>query len=451
MDKLINTITYDIAKKDEKSFIFIPFTVPENVDSMTINISWAGDDFKNNRPTEEKNLFDFGIINCDGIEIGATGSAYKTITISPYYSTDGYKRVDIKSGEWKIILGVYLIKNEGAKVTYNIEYKFKEYQWLKGDIHLHTTNSDGKLSIFELIQGACKKKLDFIAITDHNNNTADSPIPRIAGITVIKGVELTHYRGHMNMYGVTAPYSKTYGVNTNDDFFSLVNEANENGAILSMNHPFDVFCPWLFPFDGFNYNCIEVWNGPMRLDNMKNLAYWEKMLLEGNYKVLVGGSDFHEVYAGFVNLIANPTIYVYSLSKSSTDILDAIKNGRVFVTNSTKSSQIYLSIDNKVIGQTVDYRDNLKAELKIIKLKKKHKLIVYNNNKIIHTYIAKNNKDYYVELDKLEKGYIRAEIRYNKRGISKSLHKLIEKIITKKNVKDIPEFIYAITNPIFVK
>ena len=43
--------------------------------------------------------------------------------------------------------------------------------WLKGDTHLHTTNSDGIRTPEQLI-GDCKKRgLDWIIITDHNYNT----------------------------------------------------------------------------------------------------------------------------------------------------------------------------------------------------------------------------------------------------------------------------------------
>ena len=37
------------------------------------------------------------------------------------------------------------------------------------DLHTHTNNSDGNISVTNLLKEAEKLKLDYISITDHNN------------------------------------------------------------------------------------------------------------------------------------------------------------------------------------------------------------------------------------------------------------------------------------------
>ena len=66
--------------------------------------------------------------------------------------------------------------------------------YLKGDFHMHTTASDGKLSPEVLIQRAVNSGLDIIAVTDHD--TIDAIEKCISegvknNIKVIPGVELT--------------------------------------------------------------------------------------------------------------------------------------------------------------------------------------------------------------------------------------------------------------------
>ncbi|KYH30291.1 MULTISPECIES: PHP domain-containing protein [Clostridium] len=66
--------------------------------------------------------------------------------------------------------------------------------YIKGDLHLHTTSSDGRLSPSELVNLAKNKGLDVIAITDHDNTFGVEEGIREGnsiGIKVIPGIELS--------------------------------------------------------------------------------------------------------------------------------------------------------------------------------------------------------------------------------------------------------------------
>ena len=65
---------------------------------------------------------------------------------------------------------------------------------IKGDFHMHSTCSDGNLSPAELVRYAKKRKVDIIALTDHNS--CDGLYEAISegkrsGIVVIPAVELS--------------------------------------------------------------------------------------------------------------------------------------------------------------------------------------------------------------------------------------------------------------------
>lgn len=64
----------------------------------------------------------------------------------------------------------------------------------KGDFHLHTTASDGRLSPEKLVEMASQNSMDIIAITDHDtvsgvNEALDAG--KKAKIKIIPGIELS--------------------------------------------------------------------------------------------------------------------------------------------------------------------------------------------------------------------------------------------------------------------
>ena len=57
-------------------------------------------------------------------------------------------------------------------------------KWYRGDTHMHTVNSDGRLRLYELIAKAKKNTLDWIIITDHNYNSLNESFSS-EGLTVM--------------------------------------------------------------------------------------------------------------------------------------------------------------------------------------------------------------------------------------------------------------------------
>jgi hypothetical protein len=46
-------------------------------------------------------------------------------------------------GTWAVLYNAYKVPKEGCTVTVTVEYT-KTQRWLKGDLHTHCVNSDGK-------------------------------------------------------------------------------------------------------------------------------------------------------------------------------------------------------------------------------------------------------------------------------------------------------------------
>jgi predicted metal-dependent phosphoesterase TrpH len=60
------------------------------------------------------------------------------------------------------------------------------------DLHVHTTNSDGSLTVDALAGAARRASLSAVAVTDHDrlHPALDAPVSTRDGLTVIHGIEL---------------------------------------------------------------------------------------------------------------------------------------------------------------------------------------------------------------------------------------------------------------------
>ena len=82
---------------------------------------------------------------------------------------------------------------------------------MRADLHIHTNFSDGSDSIGQVIEIAKEKKLDAIAITDHDTVDHLEQITEESGVQVIGGVEIsaihkaTNTRAHILGYNIKKP------------------------------------------------------------------------------------------------------------------------------------------------------------------------------------------------------------------------------------------------------
>ncbi len=443
------SIKVKIEKAQEKQYIKVPIEVPPNVEILTISYSYKGNQVSTIPTEAEKNVIDIAIIAPCGKEAGASGSSKKQVTLSPAYSTPGYDRMQIAEGVWQVVLGAYMVMNEGVEVTIKAEYQFKSYRWLKGDTHLHTVNSDGSLTIEDLGNRIKKKGLDFMIITDHNNFFHNKRLPHIPGLTIIPGVEFTHYSGHVNLVGLESPYTGSYVLNSFEEFIERLKEPREGGALISINHPFCSLCPWLWPKEGFDYNCVEVWNGPMRKDNLTTIAWWQEQLVLGRKLIAIGGSDFHWAI-GPISYLGMPTACVYAKANSADDILEAMKKGRISLKRTAKAPLLLLECGEAIMGDSVKYIPGTKVTISTDKLKKGYSVVAYDASGKIFEHKAVKTGPYSVELAVAGKGFVRAEIRYTAGIIESLIYKIVISFLIKSQAKEpVPEMIAALTNPIY--
>ncbi len=327
----------------------------------------------------------------------------------------------------------------------------KKRHWLKGDCHLHTCNSDGKFTPAELYDKLFDKGVDFAFITDHNVNTPGRTAFNYRGISIFPGMEISGSLGHVNVWGENLPFERISRPETPEAYYTLIDKVRQAGAHVSVNHPFDRKLTWTIDRDNFPMDSVEVWNSPMHTDNIYCLKWWTDKLLKGQFIPAVGGSDYHEDYV-VTDLLCNPTTYVYAESSSLEDVLAAIKRGNVFVTNSPKSSRIFLTSGDCVPGDRKEFAEGEFVQIAVDSLKKGHTLRVYHNENVIFEYKAGKTENNFSQCVAVPSaGFVRADVQYTLPGPARQIYaKGAGKLFGMHDKgEQVPDFIYSFTNPIF--
>lgn len=449
MNKIVIDKFFSKEEFDRK-YTRIPFVLPKNVESFTLSYSY--DKTKRTMPGmsgKELNAVDLALYAPENTFVGSSGGSKSIIYISEIYSSDGYKPIRPVEGTWEIQAGFSHMKSCGIDIHYEIEYTMKRARYLKGDCHLHTVHSDGSHTPVELVKKVQKQKLDYMIITDHNTYTSYANLPRKKDLCIIPGLELTCFQGHFNLLGAEIPIKNGYEFDTLDDLNELLSYAKEQGAVRSLNHPHCKNCGWHLPLTGFEHECVEVWNSPMRIDNMNTIHWWHDQLLSGRKLVAIGGSDYHRDYV-VTNLLAMPCTVVYAESNTPSDVLDAIRKGHCYVTHNPKTSMLELRSGDAMTGDTVEWKKGATVTVKADKLKKGYHLVVYNNDKIILDRKSGGEEYFEATLEVKEKGFVRAEIIHtlNAFGVM-GFHFGMSLMLPADKKAKVPPFVWALCNPIY--
>jgi len=354
-------LEYFIPHAKEGQYLTLPFQMPEGTESFTLSYHYQaqeehpqGIDGGSFTAFQTLNTIDLGLLDHDGNQVGVSGSNKQTITLSETEATPGYTPRPLTAGTWHILIGAYKVAPQGVTVTYKLSFTPKERRLLIGDIHTHTHVSDGLLSAHELGVHAMRHGLDFLAITDHNQMVSKAQLPNLPGITLIPGVEWTHYQGHANFLGVDKPYDEPFFANEPQDALARFNTAHGRGALIVINHPCDDSCGFQYDLNEFPFDAIEVWNGPMRESNLRAVGLWHSLLKSDKKIPAVGGSDYHR--DNLFQILGGPCMGVYTMSDSPTDILDAIRAGHSFITFAPNGPQLEMHSGEGIIGDSVPWK-----------------------------------------------------------------------------------------------
>jgi PHP domain len=359
-----------IDQSRQGTYFTLPLEVPAGIESIALRYRYerrpAGEQGVERgtftaRP--EVNIIDLGLIDPKGAQVGASGSDKTEIFVSEAWATPGYRPCPIRPGAWQILVGAYKVAPPGVMVEYDVTLTSKARRLLRGDLHVHTLASDGVHTPEELAWKAKRNGLDFVAVTDHNQFASRDALPHLEGVTMIPGVEWTHYQGHASFLGVDRPYDEPFATNTPEEAQARFTSARERGALITIDHPFDPTCGFQLDIDALPHDAIEVWNGPMRESNLRAIGFWHQRLCAGKKVPACGGSDYHRD-TPFI-FLGGPTMCVFADSRGASDILAAVKAGHGYLTFAPDGPGLELTAGTAIMGDSVRWKEQKDVEIRV--------------------------------------------------------------------------------------
>ncbi len=385
------TLHGSVTVPDAQTYREVPFTVPSGVTRITVDFSYTERD--------KKTSIDLGILDSERFR-GWSGGNKKTFTISETDATPSYLPGAIRPGPWKLLLGIPNIEN-GIKSDYQAKIYFahagdqpavstfistplrKGPAWYRGDFHMHDAHSDGSClsqaglnvpcPLYKTVEAAAGRKLDFIAISDHNAtsqyNDERELQPYFDQLLLIPAREITTFHGHANIFGITDFVDFRLGSATVPDVNTISKQVSAYHGFISINHPGAptgascMGCGWTASNTDYKgITAVEAINGGSMDGRGSGIPFWQDRLNAGYRLAGIGGSDNHEaVYPAMVrSAVGHPATVVYAEELSERAILDGVRAGHVFV-DLEGSSDRGIEFSAKAGTETAAMGDNLKA------------------------------------------------------------------------------------------
>jgi len=347
------------AERLTSPLIYLPFEVPEGTTRLDVSYSY-----------DEGHLLDIGLFDPAlgpfpskrGFR-GWSGGARTAFFVATDDATPGYLPGPITPGRWQVVLGLaqvaaapcrYRVEvtfSDAARPSPNVTARwpevFKNAGWYKGDLQSHTHHSDATGSLDDLYQAARARGLEFLAVTDHNTVSHHPHLAEAssAELLLVPGEEVTTYKGHANVWGVEGWVD--FRLRSEHELSVLLEQIRQRGGVFSVNHPKTspgcIGCDWSYPVpDGTD--CFEAWQGPWWHRNWESLSRYDAQLKLGRRLTLVGGSDRHQ--PGWPDptptflQVGSPTTWLYLNEFSVAGVLQALRAGRAFVSESPEGPRI---------------------------------------------------------------------------------------------------------------
>lgn len=208
-------------------------------------------------------------------------------------------------------------------------------QWYKGNLHTHSSRSDGSLSPEEVVGWHVAKHYDFLSITDHNRVTLREDLTVEPPLLFIPGVEISARR-NLTEYHVVALGVESLPVSPGSDVQEAIDAVNAKGGVAFIAHPYwhDHFLEDLLPLRG--HLGIEIFNTSCWLEINKGhaLVHWDGLLRRGRLLHGIAADDSHFAYPDH----GRGWIMLKSETLNRTSVLQALKAGQFY---SSMGPEIY--------------------------------------------------------------------------------------------------------------
>jgi hypothetical protein len=231
-----------------------------------------------------------------------------------------------------------------------------------GDLHVHSTASDGKLPPVAMALQGMYCNMDFMALTDHNRVDSAQLVRRLfaehhIGFPFIVGEEITTAWSHFTAYPLreVVPWTGT--------FSDITKAVHSQGGVIQWNHPGYPYSPWAMGYlrsgiDGTSLDAWEhyselllAWQGTEKMPVVTGTTDTHSGTFDDPERTIIlgptaGGDDVAEAIRGkqVAALLPNGPALLYGRESMTNLVWAALAEGKTL--KAQKAAQITKALEN---------------------------------------------------------------------------------------------------------
>ncbi len=222
--------------------------------------------------------------------------------------------------------------------------------WFRGNLHTHTTNSDGDSPPDEVVAWYRDAGYDFLALTDHDLLTLPSDHAAAAGpMLLVHGEEVTAGDVHVNGLGISATIPPVIGASVAETLQLNVDAVRADGGMASVNHPnyrWQVRAADLIALEGCRL--LEVFNGGPETSNDGGLGrpshdeLWDAVLSAGRrfHAIAVDDAHFFRVFGRPYSNPGRGWVHIRASRLAESTLLEALSAGEFYASSGIELAEV---------------------------------------------------------------------------------------------------------------
>jgi hypothetical protein len=222
--------------------------------------------------------------------------------------------------------------------------------WYRGNLHTHTTNSDGDSPPDEVVAWYRDAGYDFLALTDHDFLTLPAYHSDAAGpMLLVHGEEVTAGDVHVNGLGIRSTIPPIIGASVAQTLQLNVDAVRDDGGMASVNHPnyrWQVTSADLVVLEGCHL--LEVFNGGPETNNgggpgrPSHDQLWDAVLSAGRRFHAIAVDDAH-YFKVFGRPYSNPGrgwVHIHAARLDEASLLEALRAGDFYASTGVELAEV---------------------------------------------------------------------------------------------------------------
>ncbi len=222
--------------------------------------------------------------------------------------------------------------------------------WFRGNLHTHSTNSDGDSPPEVVIDWYRESGYDFLALTDHDFLTLPADHADVAGpMLLIHGEEVTAGDLHINGLGIRSTIVPRIGSDTADTLQLNVSSIRAAGGVPSINHPnyrWQIRPEHLVALKGTSL--FEVYNAGPETNNLGSATHpsheqsWDALLTAGRrmYGIAVDDAHHFQVFGRSYSNPGRAWVHIRADRLDEDLLLTALEAGHAYASTGVELAEI---------------------------------------------------------------------------------------------------------------